>query len=707
MLGELLGRGGMAEVFAGYVMGDHGFQKPVAIKRLLPELAVDKVFVDRLIEEAKLLVGMQHGNIVSVLDLARDGDDVFLVMEFVDGPSLRQLIKARGTRGIPPAIATYVVQTASQGLEFAHSRPGGAIIHADISPSNLLLTTSGEVRVADFGIARREGGGCGIVEGKWAYMAPEQARGEPLDPRSDVFAMGVVLYELLTGAHPFGRQVTHEERDSQPMRVISPRVVKPSLPAGLEAICMKALAHERRDRYPRMQALIDAIVEERFANQYREGASDLAAAIREANPSGAGPQPGTPRTMITDRPVTIMTRSLLREVTPLPGTVNGAPRSRSQSSSDPQARVQPQLPVARQAPPRLESFDEPLSTYERASESRYQQSRSASQSVSRSHHEDPSRARAVAAGEIDDDHDDDDASSHPSGAQTTAIDTEEVARAAAAADPVLGAFEPGTGPAYTPEQVAAAQALLAQQNAARAAAALLQQLPPQLRSSGLPMPQWLPPTPPEPAIDSGYKPRSARPPSGEQLVVAARSHRLLYSVLLAVAILGLVIVVAIKLMPQDEAPPQAAIDEVPGWVNGAPPPKEALEAASGTGAFGAPDPYVRTVAGSEPTIPPDAAVAEATIATIPTIATIATIPTIPTIAPDAGAPAGERVESAGPGDAGVPVTDPTPTTPTTPTSFPTRPTSRSPRPRRARPHRRRPVRRCMQPVPPGLPRGAR
>ena len=179
----------MAEVFAGQSMGSHGFQKPVAIKRLLPELANDKVFVERLIGEAKLLVGMQHGNIVSVIDLARDGDDVFLVMEFMDGPSVRQLLKARGTRGLPMGVATYIVQNAATGLEFAHNRPGGAVIHADISPSNILLTTSGEVRVADFGIARREGGaGAGVVEGKWAYMAPEQARGEALTPRSDVLA---------------------------------------------------------------------------------------------------------------------------------------------------------------------------------------------------------------------------------------------------------------------------------------------------------------------------------------------------------------------------------------------------------------------------------------------------------------------------------------------------------------------------------------
>lgn len=311
VLGELLGRGGMAEVFAGQSHGSHGFQKPVAIKRLLPELANDHVFVERLISEAKLLIRLQHGNIVSVLDLARDGDDVFLVMEFVDGPSLRGLIRGRGLRGISLGVASYIVQAAAAGLEFAHARPDGAIIHADISPSNILLSTSGEVRVADFGIARREGGGAGIVEGKWAYMAPEQARGEPLTPSSDVFALGVVLYELITGQHPLGQTVTADERDSRPIRVVPPRHVNPSVPAGLDAICMKALAENARDRYPRMQNLIDAIVDERFVNGWREGANELAALIREIT-TGVS-VPAAQRTQHEDRPLTIMTRSLISE----------------------------------------------------------------------------------------------------------------------------------------------------------------------------------------------------------------------------------------------------------------------------------------------------------------------------------------------------------------------------------------------------------
>ena len=310
VLGELLGRGGMAEVFAGNALGSHGFQKPVAIKRLLPELANDEVFVERLISEAKLLVGMTHGNIVSVLDLARDGDDVFLVMEFVDGPSLRQLMKARGDRGVPLGTATYVVQAAAAGLEFAHGRPGGAVIHADISPSNILLTTSGEVRVADFGIARREGGAAGVVEGKWAYMAPEQARGEPLTPRSDVFALGVVLYELITGEHPLGRQVTAGERELEPKRIVPPRALRPAIPPGLDAVCMKALAYEPRDRYARMQNLIDALVDERFASGWRESANDLAQLIREIQ---LGAAPAKENTQHTNRPVTIVTRSLISQ----------------------------------------------------------------------------------------------------------------------------------------------------------------------------------------------------------------------------------------------------------------------------------------------------------------------------------------------------------------------------------------------------------
>jgi len=326
ILGELLGRGGMAEVFAGRALGSLGFQKPVAIKRLLPSLAQDEEFVGRLVDEAKLLVGLSHANVISVLDLVRESDDVFLVMEFVDGPSLRQLLGAYAStnRGpLPLPLVAYIVQAACAGLEYAHARPTGAIIHADVSPSNLLLTTTGEVKVADFGIARREGIAT-AVEGKWAYMPPEQAAGAPLSNKSDEFALGVCLYELLTGVHPFARRVTEHGRDEAALsEVRRPRELRPEIPPALEAACLRAMAPDPAQRFPRLAQLADALSEVRFQMGWREGAPELAALIGELA-GMARPAPpdamqlmaraSAGRTMVTAHPVTIITRSLIGAV---------------------------------------------------------------------------------------------------------------------------------------------------------------------------------------------------------------------------------------------------------------------------------------------------------------------------------------------------------------------------------------------------------
>ncbi|MBK7195866.1 MAG: serine/threonine protein kinase [Myxococcales bacterium] len=326
ILGELLGRGGMAEVFAGRALGSLGFQKPVAIKRLLPSLAQDEEFVGRLVDEAKLLVGLSHANVISVLDLVRESDDVFLVMEFVDGPSLRQLLGAYAStdRGpLPLPLVAYIVQAACAGLEYAHARPTGAIIHADVSPSNLLLTTTGEVKVADFGIARREGIAT-AVEGKWAYMPPEQAAGAPLSNKSDEFALGVCLYELLTGVHPFARRVTEHGRDEAALsQVRRPRELRPEIPPALEAACLRAMSPDPAQRFPRLAQLADALSEVRFQMGWRDGAPELAALIGELA-GMARPAPpdamqlmaraSAGRTQVTAQPLTIITRSLISAV---------------------------------------------------------------------------------------------------------------------------------------------------------------------------------------------------------------------------------------------------------------------------------------------------------------------------------------------------------------------------------------------------------
>ncbi|MGE0871152.1 MAG: serine/threonine-protein kinase [Kofleriaceae bacterium] len=336
VLGRLLGRGGTAEVFAGNSHGHQGFQRPVAIKRLVPELAANPEFVERLIAEAKLLVGMQHGNIVSVLDLARDRDHMFIVMDLVDGPTLREIMKRHGQRRLPLGVIAYIVQSAATGLEFAHAR---SIVHADVSPSNLLLSRSGEVRVADFGIARRDGGP-GLREGKWTYMAFEQARGELLTPRTDVFALGVVLYELITGCHPFGARSAPGAR----LNAINPRAIRADIPADLAAICMRALAHEPEYRYQRMQHMIDELVDARMANHWTHGAAALAALIREVDP--AANQPGALETMVTSSPLAIATTSMFVDARPAMQSSAPAIREHTRPSSSAIAGVPvPVVPV--------------------------------------------------------------------------------------------------------------------------------------------------------------------------------------------------------------------------------------------------------------------------------------------------------------------------------------------------------------------------
>lgn len=314
-VGDLLGRGGMAEVFNGRSLGSHGFEKRVAIKRILPELAGDHTFTSRLVVEAKLAVALQHANVVQVLDLVRDGHDVFLVMEFINGPTLRRLLHERYVSGagpLSPGLSTYVLHEAAAGLDYAHSQPGGAVIHADISPSNLLLSRSGEVKIADFGIARREGT-ARAAEGKWGYMAPEQERGEPLTPRADLFALGVVLYELLTGVHPFNGRAPAGPRAGEPL--VAPQTLRPDLPPRLGRLCVEMLDPSAAGRPASAKEVMERVAEIRYQQGWREGRSELAAAVAAAVPEqeGAPASPVRPATEHTNHPLTLVTRSLLAE----------------------------------------------------------------------------------------------------------------------------------------------------------------------------------------------------------------------------------------------------------------------------------------------------------------------------------------------------------------------------------------------------------
>ena len=208
-----IAHGGMAEIFLAEQVGAEGFEKPVVLKRVLPALSADPAFVRMIIDEAHIASRLNHSHLVQVLDLGKADDQVFLVLEFVDGWSLEQVRRrARKVRlKLPLPLVLHIVSTLCRGLDYVHRRtrngkPMG-IVHRDVTPQNVLLSREGEVKLADFGIAkalgRREKSATGVIKGKFAYMSPEQTVGGDLDARSDLFSVGTLLYVLATGQKPF------------------------------------------------------------------------------------------------------------------------------------------------------------------------------------------------------------------------------------------------------------------------------------------------------------------------------------------------------------------------------------------------------------------------------------------------------------------------------------------------------------------------
>jgi tRNA A-37 threonylcarbamoyl transferase component Bud32 len=251
----------MAEILLGRESGPHGFERPVVIKRILPHLARDPKFVEMFIDEARTVATIRHANVVQVHELVQHEGELALVMEFLEGESADALLRrlASASLRMPVALAAHVVAAACAGLHAAHELTGDdgskrQLVHRDVTPHNLLITFDGQVKVIDFGIAKVAGGASrtetGHIKGKFAYMSPEQCSGEPLDRRSDVFSLGVVLFELATGHRAFKRAT-----DLLTMRAIcEDPVVKPSeivagFSAELEAVILRALARNREDRF--------------------------------------------------------------------------------------------------------------------------------------------------------------------------------------------------------------------------------------------------------------------------------------------------------------------------------------------------------------------------------------------------------------------------------------------------------------------------
>ncbi|MEM6955828.1 MAG: protein kinase, partial [Myxococcota bacterium] len=298
---EQLARGGMAEVFKAKAHGVEGFEKILVIKRILEDLSENPDFVDMFINEAKIAVTLSHANIVQVFDLGKADETYFIAMEYVAGSDLATILRRAKKYGKPleARLAVYIVSEIAKGLDYAHRRRDSDmqplnIVHRDVSPQNVLVSFEGEVKLTDFGIAKaRTSIGdeteAGVLKGKYAYMSPEQARGFDVDCRTDLFALGTVLYEALAGVNPFLTASTYETLQRVREGLATPlNAVKPGLDRELVAIVEKSLAPDRDDRHANAGELYDDLVQYLYASGERVGGQDLANYVDELRIASEG-----------------------------------------------------------------------------------------------------------------------------------------------------------------------------------------------------------------------------------------------------------------------------------------------------------------------------------------------------------------------------------------------------------------------------------
>lgn len=259
-----IGSGGMAELYLARARGIGGFDKLLALKLVLPHVADDPEFVAMFLDEARLAATLDHANIAHVVDIGRVGNDHFYAMEYVHGLDLRAICKAAGGP-LPIEVALTIVLGVAAGLHHAHERCGAdgrplGVVHRDVSPSNVLVTYDGVVKIVDFGIARAEARSkatqAGVVKGKRGYMSPEQCRGDGIDRRSDVFGLGILLWELTVGARLFAGDSDYAVMSKIVFGMVpDPRQLVPTYPPALAEITMRALQRDADDRPATAQAL--------------------------------------------------------------------------------------------------------------------------------------------------------------------------------------------------------------------------------------------------------------------------------------------------------------------------------------------------------------------------------------------------------------------------------------------------------------------
>lgn len=292
---ERLDQGGMAEVFRGVAESMAGFKKSVAIKRILPNLTKNEKFVQMFLDEARLSLFLQHANIVQVFDISKTPDHAYyLVMEYIDGCNLKAIIERQKqkNRRLEIAHSIYIMIECCKALQYAHSlehpETGEAlgIVHRDISPPNILLSKNGEIKLVDFGLAKAnsqiESTDPGVVKGKFSYLSPEAASGLPVDHRADIFACGILLWELFSA-----RRLFYGETDYQTVELVrqakvpSLSAIVPEVEPELEAVVRKALARDPEDRYQSAADLAEALAQFLFSRRMKVTARDISGLVRD------------------------------------------------------------------------------------------------------------------------------------------------------------------------------------------------------------------------------------------------------------------------------------------------------------------------------------------------------------------------------------------------------------------------------------------
>ena len=291
---ERIAAGGMAEVFRGIAESLQGFRKNIAIKRVLPALTQNKKFVAMFLDEARLSLSLQHANIVQVFDIGHTNDTYFIVMEYVDGVDLKALLDWRRRMGkrLPMAVALNIATEITKGISYAHEmlnpetgRPLG-IVHRDVSPPNVLISKQGEVKVVDFGLAKAtsqiETTDPGVVKGKMSYLSPEAARGEEVDSRADIFAVGILLYEMLTAKRLFYGETDYQTVELVRNAKIPPiKAQNPDVEQELEDIVRKTLARHKEDRFQTANDLQDALAHYSYSRGLKVISRDVADLVKQ------------------------------------------------------------------------------------------------------------------------------------------------------------------------------------------------------------------------------------------------------------------------------------------------------------------------------------------------------------------------------------------------------------------------------------------